>query len=883
MDDKDYRVHFGDWLKRRRKSLDLTQEELAQRAGCSVFNLRKIEAGDRKPSKQLAGLIAQALEIPQADQTTFITMARGERAAFRVPLPSLAKASITPPPPPAASPLNKLPLLLTPLIGRDAEVQALQQMLQNPACRLLTLVGPGGIGKTCLAIEVASHYQDLFPSGVCFIPLASLNSSAFLIPAISDALGLSLSSPFDPKEQLLSFLIDLARQPFMLVLDNLEHLLVPREGENRNTGTTILLQELLQRVTNLKLMVTSRERMYLRGEWTFELEGLPVPVVGQLNEFEKSSAVRLFIQRASQVNKEFPLTPEERLAVVQICQIVEGSPLAIELAAAWTNILSCSEIAREIESNMDFLATTMRDIPERHRSMRATFDHSWRLLSDEERRLLGELSVFQEGFLREAAEKVTSATLPLLASLVSKSLLQRKENGRFGFHEMIRQYALSHFVNDPYYETVKDKHSEFYLVFMVGCEKALRGSVQQQAIRELTGEIGNVRTALAWARKGKNLALLGQAIQSFGWFCDIRGWLREGIEQGELAEQVLRARPESEERQIALGLVLGVQGLLYFRQGQFNRARALLEESLDLLCPVGDLSLLPDKLIIYGVILFLSGENDRAKNYIHKGLACAQSMEDSWHEALGLLNLGLLDDIAGKYNEAYDQIRAGLTKWRTLGDQRMVALALNFLSPTIIRLGRYDEANALLQESLTLTTQLGDRWGVGTAYRCLGMLALAQGNALQAESLTNISLAIFTDLDARWDIARALNTLGDAKATTNELPEARQTFLKAIRLSIEAHTSPLIFDSLNGIAYLHKLESEAEQALEISIYVMSHPISTFEAKERAKQLSLELKAQLTSQQIEMVEARALGISFDERMVGILSEQDGGEVCFYHPS
>jgi predicted ATPase/transcriptional regulator with XRE-family HTH domain len=871
MDEKDLSVHFGDWLKQKRKALDLTQEELAQRAGCSAHHLRKQEAGDRKPSKQLASLLARALEIPQEDQINFIRMARGKRAADRVLLPPFDQVAGPPQPAKATSSMRTLPQLLNPLIGRKAELQAVQRIFHSPACRLLTVVGPGGIGKTRLAIEVALHYQDLFSAGLCFVPLASLSSPSFLIPTLADALGLYLSNTSDQKEQLVSFLIEQAQQPFMLVLDNLEHLLQSEE-DGGNSSPPMFLTELLQRVTNLKLLVTSRERLYLQGEWTFELKGLPIPIIGQLDRFEDTGAVMLFVQRALQVQTDFDLTPEEKLAVVQICHMVEGSPLAIELAAAWTSILSCREIASEIESNLDFLATSMRDVPERHRSMRAAFDHSWRLLTDEERCVLGQLSVFQGGFLREAAEQVTCATLPLLASLVSKSLLQRKENGRFGFHEVIRQYALSHFAEDPDYETVNDRHCDFCLNLLREREAALHGASQQEAVRELTDEIGNVRTAFVWAIRRKKFPLLGQALRCFAWFCDIRGWLREGIEQGELAAQALRAGSISGDRQKALGLGLGAQGLLYFRLGQYDRAQALLEESLNLLRPIGDPALLPDKLIIYGVILFLCAEIDRAKILIEEGLMCAQAKGDSWHEALGLFNLGMLDDVSGRYVEAYDQMVTSLAKWRTLGDQRMVALALNFLSPTTIRLGRYEQANAFLQESLALTTQLGDRWGMGTAYRCLGLLALAQGSPSQAESLIHTSIALFTELGARWDIARALNTMGEARASASDISDARKTFLNAIHLAVEAHTLPLVFDALVGLAYLHVQAGEHAQALELSICALNHPASTYEAKDRAKRLGTDLKAQLTPQQVEVAQARARIRSFEEIMVELLNER-----------
>jgi predicted ATPase/DNA-binding XRE family transcriptional regulator len=841
---------FGDWLRRRRKTLDLTREDLANLASCSVSALRKLETGERRPSKQLAALLAASLQIPPDEHKNFIHMARGELLADRFTFTAPESGRDREPQRATTASSTRLPIPPLPLVGREPELASLEQLLQNPACRLLTLVGSGGIGKTRLAIEVAHRHQVIFPSGVCFISLASLSSPSFLITTLSDALGLSFSNPMDQQEQLLSFLVSQAGQPFLLVMDNLEHLLDQPGNEGLIAGADMFILELIQRVTNLKIMVTSRTRVNVQGEWIFELKGLPVPTVGQFTGIEGSSAVKLFLQRTMQVKPDFVFTPEEKKAVVEICQMVEGSPLAIELAAAWTRILTCREIAREIESNLDILETSMRHIPERHRSMRATFDHSWKLLLNEERRLLRQLSVFQGGFLREAAEQVAGATLPSLASLVSQSLLNRKENGRFDFHVLIRQYALSHFASDADNETVKDRHSDFYLRLLRDHGVALRGTAQQTVIRELTDEIDNVRIAITWAIKREKILLLGQALHCFTWFCDIRGWLSEGIEQCEFVVKALHAGSESEERRITLGIALGGQGMLYFRQGQYDRALTLLKESLDLLRPIGDPALLPDKLIIYGVIMFLCGRIASARMSIDEGLACAQTVGDSWHEALGLLNRGIMYDMSGQYLEAYDQMYAGLNMWRTLGDQRMVALALNFLSPTTIRLERYEEAHALLQESLALTTQLGDRWGMGTAYRCLGMVALAQSNASLAESLILKSIALFTELGARWDIARALTTLGEVKLSAQDLSEARQTFMDALRLATERKTFPLILDALIGLAQLQAQTGENDQALEICIYVLSHSASTYEAKERARRLRTKVETHLSDQEIE---------------------------------
>ena len=267
---------------------------------------------------------------------------------------------------------GNLPRALTPFIGREPELSALGQLLRDPQCSLLTIVGPGGIGKTRLAIEAANQSKDLFPDGVWFVPLAALNSPALLVPAIADALNFRFQDPADPQAQLLRYLCE---KRALLVLDNAEHLL---DGVG-------LFTEILKACPQVKLLVTSRERLNLLSEWVFEIQGLPVPPSDQVEQFEAYSSVALFLQSARRVQAGFELREEERRWVLKICQIMEGMPLGIELAAAWVGLLSCEEIAKEIERNLDFLTVSMRDLPERHRSLRATLDHSWNLLNAEEK------------------------------------------------------------------------------------------------------------------------------------------------------------------------------------------------------------------------------------------------------------------------------------------------------------------------------------------------------------------------------------------------------------------------------------------------------------------------------------------------------------------
>ena len=336
-------IYFGEWLKLRRKKLDLTQAELAQRAGCSVAALRKIEAGVRRPSKQLAGLLAKSLEIPTEEHATFIRVARGDLNLERLRSPSSFRAEDRAIERDTALLPTNLPLPLTPLIGREAELAALGKLLSDQQCRLLTITGMGGIGKTRLAIELASTLQPQFPGGILYIPLASINTPEYILPAIADALELSLSGSLDLRDQLLNYLAVRAKQALLLVLDNLEHLLASSASGYSDAEAVSLLTEMLQRVPKMKIVVTSRERINIRVEWIFELHGLPVPESDRSHDLEDCSAAALFIQRARQAKFDFDVLPEERPKLARICQLVQGTPLAIELAAAWAGVLSIGD------------------------------------------------------------------------------------------------------------------------------------------------------------------------------------------------------------------------------------------------------------------------------------------------------------------------------------------------------------------------------------------------------------------------------------------------------------------------------------------------------------------------------------------------------------
>jgi len=874
MEETDSPILFHDWLKLRRKALDLTQVELAKRAGCSVSVLRKIESGERRPSKQLAALFAKALEIPQDDIPTFVRVARGdlnlERLQYpgyetRRSLPEISQvlplqtegfSQVSPYPSPDS---QRIPLQTTPLIGRDAELEALVRFFNDSQCRLLTLTGIGGIGKTRLAIEYAIRAASGFPGGVFYIPLAPVNSPEKIIPAIADVLSFAFSGLSDPKEQLLSYLDRSMQTNTLFIFDNMEHLLGKPEPQEETTDAVGLISEMLHRLPGIKILATSRERLNLHGEWTYELHGLSVPPIAPMDYsggLEEYFAVTLFLTSAQRKKPGFQVATGEWKSLVQICQMVEGVPLAIELAAAWVGLLSCEEIAREIKANMDFLATTLRDIPQRHRSIRATFNHSWKLLPEVERKALCQLSVFHGGFDRNAANQVAGASLPILASLSDKSLVRRTKDSRYDLHEVIRQYALANLNDQPdSFETYK-RHCEYYLGLLNAQQTKLKGAGQPDAMRILTDEIDNFRAAWVWALQNQQFSLLNQAVRAFGWYFEIAGLYQEGIDQLEHLLHILDSIAPKEPWNRLAGLAVNHLALLYFRKGDFNRALRLYGESVAILRPVGDLNLLADSLIYQGTIWHLVGDYQRSRISLDEGLALAQGAGNRWFEAYAIYNLGYLDSLSGDYTSGYTKMMAGLELWRSLGDPQSIALGLNFIIPTLNKLGRYEKAISFMEESISLCEQAKNRWGLGTAYRYMGLALTASGDLQDAQMYIRKSLDIFGGFADGWDIALSLTYLADIDRLSGRFQDAALGYQEALRVSAQAKVVPITLEALAGFSLLQSLEGEKENALRLCIFISGHDSSEDETRNLVDALRSELEPTLDPKQVQ--EAYAAG-------------------------
>ena len=738
--EEEFPLSLSEWLKCRRQELDLTQEQLAQRVSCSVFAIRKMESGERRPSRQLAELLAKALEIPCEDQAVFIKAARGELSMER--LASLAPTPSRESEPAVASsllPVN-LPKALTPFIGREPELSTLDQLLCDPQCFLLTIVGPGGIGKTRLAIEVVTRQRNRFPDGVWFVPLAPLSSSEYLIPAIADALKFRFQGAAAPQEQLLNYLHN---KRALLLLDNVEHLL---DGAG-------LFTEILKRSPQVKLLVTSRERLDLLSEWVFEIHGLPVPPNDQTEQFEEYSSVALFLQSARRVRIGFELREEERRWVLNICQTLEGMPLGIELSAAWVGLLSCKEIAKEIERNIDFLAVSMRDLPERHRSLRAVFDHSWNMLTGEEQQVMCQLSVFQGGFQRQAAEQVTGTSLSILSTLVNRMLIRRAAPGRYDVHELVRQYCAGHMAANPQmYAAMQQRHYAYFLALVETANEELKGSNQVEWLERLEQDYSNLRVAMEWALKndraapGEDRALrLPGALRWFwrmrGHFHEGRDWLMEALRQSP-------EKPTADRASVLLGMSLILNGL-----GDLGAVRPLAEKSVAIYRKLNDQPGLAEALTITGLTLVWQGEATLSRARLEEALTLYRNAGDRWGEAQVLYRLGsFLADYGGD-RMGQVMLAESAAILEELGERYLFAGVLASLGIVETRLGDYTAARAHFERSLAISREIEHPWGVADALTNLGCLFRIQGDFGTAQSYLEAAQRIYQEhAPSTWEI-----------------------------------------------------------------------------------------------------------------------------------
>lgn len=900
---------IGAWIRLRRRALDMTQEALADCVGLSVSAVRKIENDERRPSRQVAELLAEGLQIGAEQRSAFLKAARGELSishsqilATRAPLPP---PSVTQPPTqpsiqPAARSLvtvaaqrSTLPVPATPLVGRTNELRQLDQLLRDPTCRLLTIVGAGGSGKTRLAIETARRTSALFEDCTYFVSLVSVNTPALIASTIATAIGLSLQGAGDLSHQLVDYLHN---KRMLLVLDNLEHLLEPpsqSDGAIDMQGDLLWLAELVTQAVQLKLVATSREPLCLPGEWLFDLQGLPVPALEAdaaeadiaARKLEQVSSVELFIQAARRADAHFMLAPVDWAAVARICRLVDGLPLAIELAASWVRTLTCTEIAAEIERSLDFLATPARGVPERHRSMTAVFDHSWRLLGDQERMVLRRLSVLRGSFSREAAQEIAGARLPVLSTLVTKSLVRHTGQGRYELHELVRQYLAARLRNEPQEEfATQERHCTYFLHWLHQRGEWLRSDRQSSALADFTTDADNIRAAWNWAVHQRRTDLVKTATVDLVDFYDWLSWFQEAEQVFAQAVQQIEgpasaATPHTDhEAADLLGYLLLGYGAFACRVGQYTRAQQELARSLELLHPVDDPPALMRANYWLTMVTNHLGEYDGAQQWGEAGLALAEQAADHNMMARILNLLGFAALFQGHYAQAEERFARSLALARQLGNQNLTILLLTNLSWALRLQKKYDQAQLLLQESIRLALAIGERRLLAFGQAAMGRLAFELGDYPAAQDWFSQSLQILRMIHETWGISGVLNDQGHTTLALGDVEGARQTFDELLRLAIEAGLPPRVLDALVGLAHLQLLAGEEQAALESLTRVIHHDRVQRETKERAERLLAQLATRLAPEQMAQMQDAAQEIPFETLLARYT--QSGGE-SIYH--
>ena len=713
---------------------------------------------------------------------------------------------------------HNLPTQPTPFVGRQQELATLAAYLSNPQCRLITLLGPGGIGKTRLAIQAATEHLDAFAHGVTFVDLAPLASAELIAPTLAAGLGMTLSGPAKPQTQVLTYL---RQKEVLLVLDNFEHLLTPanppQSGQENNPGL-VLLAELLRQAPGVTLLVTSRERLNLHGEWLFEVGALAIPPTaanqpgdGAEAPLEIYSAAALFLQTARRVQQAFSPTTADKAEIVRICHLVEGMPLALELAAVWVRMLSCREIAQGIEQGLAWLTTTLHDLPTRHRSLQAVIDHSWKLLSTEEQRVFAACAVFRGGFTREAAMEVAGASLSLLAALVDKSLLRRQLNGRYEVHELARQYAAQRLAEAQQEMEARHRHLDFFMRFAETAEPHIRAGEQIVQWHEwVESEHDNVRAALDWSLNGGELEPGLRMVAALWEFWMNHGHAPEGQSQ---AERFL-AHPETAAYPVLRGKALHTAGVCAFYCGRYRAALAWFAQAATIGRELGVSGqyVRAMALIGQGYTLFNLQELDAVPALSQEALLLGEELQVDWVKGDALCQLANLAWRRGDYVSARQYFIESLACVET---HVMRGYILQGLGTMLGEQGDYQAAREYIRQTLPIYEEMGDRVRSSNSYTRLARLAMAQDNAGEAEELLAKALMLIRKTGHLRHQVATLDVMGRLAQRQGDHGRACTLHEESLALCSEMEDQVWLAHTLEAFACLAARQGQAEAAVRL--------------------------------------------------------------------
>ncbi|MDA0350594.1 MAG: NB-ARC domain-containing protein [Chloroflexi bacterium] len=662
---------------------------------------------------------------------------------------------------------HNLPTQLNELIGREREGAELAELLHRE--RFVTILAPGGTGKTRLAVDVAAEVADAFPDGVFMVPLAPITNSDSVPQAVAEAIDISLSSDADMQEQLLDYLR--AKQQ-LLVLDNFEHL----------TAAATLVPAILAAAPGVRVLATSRTRLNVSSEVVYPLGGLGTDGATDLLD---TDAARLFVTEATRANPAFRLEPDDEAPLRQILQLTQGTPLAILLAAAWVDTLPVREIAEEIARSVDFLESEQADMPDRHRSMRAVFDYSWVMLSDDERRLFSQLSLFRGGFTRAAARATADASPRDLARLANKSfIVADPSSGRFAVHELLRQYGEESLEDEPALraETV-EKHVAFYVERLEEADRLIIGGEQPDAVDLVEADLDNIRAAWSVAVEAGGADFSTRAAFALWFIYEVHGWHLPGSQL-------------------------------------FGAAAAALANSADAPLPLRAFCLAGQSWFVG-----LTGDPARGREYGDQSLAILESLAPSHVNffAISCRNINLL--YAGAMEEMFATNAAAIETAHGIGDDWWSNLMRDWTSHALLGLGRFAEAQTVAAQAQAFWEQTGDHWGMIWSLEALAGSARAEGRLGEAGELYRRLLQVNQELGFRRGMLHTVNNLGITSLAAGDPAAAEGYLIDGLRISTEVGQIQESLAALCDIADARTKQGDPQRALELLAAVIAHPAS----------------------------------------------------------
>lgn len=720
-----------------------------------------------------------------------------------------------------------LPAPPTRFVGRREELAELIPLLD--ATRLLTLSGPGGIGKTRLAVRLAREVADDFEDGVQFVSLAPIGSPEHIVQAVADALGLPLSAKEPPEDQLLGYL---RPRRLLLVLDNFEHLL---QGAD-------LVSRMLRAAPELKVLASSRQTLGIQGEAVYGVRGMRTPSISKSGDGPDQEAIELFVACARRAQPGFERSPEGLGYATQICEMVQGMPLAIELAAAWLGTLSMAEIAAELSRSLDILTTELRDVPDRHRSIRAVFDHSWSLAGPAEQQAFTRLSVFRGGFTRQAAYQVAGATIDLLAGLVGKSFLRHEATlGRFEIHELMRQYAEQRLQVDPAESrAARDRHAAYFAEFTQTLSSELRGRFDDRPDRKAEREILNLRAAVRHAAGQRQIDQLRQFIDGLWLLHELRGWNQAGARLfGEVVTALETGAWDGETATVS-AWARGAQAFF----------EALLGAPAE------------------------AAEHGRAS-----ALELRQS--GAGHELfIPLVAMNLANAIRQLPEEIYGAAGEAVGLAARLGERWWEGLFTNWQGSASLLLGKLEQAQAFARASLAIFEEVDSPYGASWPLQLMARLALGRQDYPEARRLFEQVLRGARSIDFGRGTLLALGALTDANIHLENFKQAGRYCHEALRLSSDTGQ---IADSLGAVFDLARIRAaagEPSEAVRLLALVLHHPaqdqhayVRPVSVREQAERLRGELEGKLSAEGFAAAWESGKGLDFEREVPTLLTRSE----------